>query len=242
MKIGSTRSLGVATPVGRKTTRGETDNTVSAERSISDVSTVMGIPEAELTPKVRTAIMTLLEEVKTLRAELEGGKKRIDHLERLADQDTLVPVANRRAFVREMSRIMAYSQRYDVPSGVLYFDLNGMKQINDTFGHAAGDAALRGLANIFIENVRQSDVVGRLGGDEFGVILAQTYNEAAIEKAESLVQVIKDTPLIWEGNEIRLSVAYGAYCFQKGETVDDALAHADKAMYAQKRRVKSNGE
>ena len=172
MKIGSTRSLGVATPVGRKTTRGETDNTVSAERSISDVSTVMGIPEAELTPKVRTAIMTLLEEVKTLRAELEGGKKRIDHLERLTDQDTLVPVANRRAFVREMSRIMAYSQRYDVPSGVLYFDLNGMKQINDTFGHAAGDAALRGLANIFIENVRQSDVVGCLGGDEFGVILA----------------------------------------------------------------------
>ena len=241
MKIGGTRSVGVATPVGRKTAHSVNDDSVAAERSVSDVTTLMGISEAELTPKVHAAIMSLLQELKRLQSEIDQGKRRIDHLERLADQDTLIPVANRRAFVREMSRIMAYSQRYDVPSGVLYFDLNGMKEINDAYGHAAGDAALRTLANVFIENVRQSDVVGRLGGDEFGVILAQTDNEAAIEKAESLVEVIGNTPLVWEGKSITLSVAYGAYCFQKGETVDDALAHADKAMYAHKQRGKGNG-
>lgn len=210
----------------------------AAPRQISDVATVMGIPEAELTPKVRAALMSLMEEVDRLRRDLQATHARLEHLEQLADQDTLAPIANRRAFVRETSRIMAYSQRYGAPSSVLYFDFNGLKAINDSYGHAAGDAALMKVAQLLLENVRESDVVGRLGGDEFGVILAQADKATANEKAASLAATIAANPASWKGNEIPLAVAYGAYCFKVGEDVGSALANADKAMYAHKQRNK----
>ena len=114
-----------------------------------------------------------MHEVQRMRQELEQADKRVAYLEKLADEDSLVPVANRRAFVRELSRMVAYSERYNSVSSVLYFDIDGFKEINDKHGHAPGDAALQHIAEIFSLNVRESDVVGRLGGDEFGVILAQ---------------------------------------------------------------------
>ena len=92
-----------------------------------DVATVMGIPEAELTPKVRIAIAELMAEVQRLRDELGQSAKRVDYLEELADQDPLTPVLNRRAFVREMSRMISFAERYHGVSSVLYFDLNAMK-------------------------------------------------------------------------------------------------------------------
>ena len=196
----------------------------------------MGIPEVELTPSVRGGIMALVEEVEKLRGELELTHSRLEHLEKLADQDTLAPIANRRAFVREMSRIMSFSQRYGSPASVLYFDLNGMKEINDTLGHAAGDAALLTVSNTLLECVRESDIVGRLGGDEFGVIMAQADQATASEKAAYLAQTISATPLVWEDKEIPLTVAYGAYCFKPDEDVTTALANADKAMYVNKQQ------
>ena len=142
-----------------------------------DVATLMGIPEAELTPKVRAAIDRLMTEVHRLKDTLEQANKRVSFLETLADQDALTSLLNRRAFVRELSRMMAFAERYKAPSSVIYFDVNGMKQINDSLGHAAGDAALGHLGKVLLENVRASDVVGRLGGDEFAVLLAQVGRE-----------------------------------------------------------------
>jgi len=143
----------------------------------------MGVGAGELTPKVRDALMQLMAEVDSLRRELEQIRARIEYLERLADQDSLAPVANRRAFVRELTRIMAVSARYDVPASVVYFDVNGLKEINDTHGHAAGDAILMRVADVLIENLRESDVVGRLGGDGFAVILAQGDEAAGADRA-----------------------------------------------------------
>ena len=94
--------------------------------------------------------MALMQEVESLREELRQSKSRVDHLEHLADQDTLAPVANRRAFVREMSRIMAFAQRYGTSSSVIYFDVDGLKELNDRHGHPAGDAALLQIANILL--------------------------------------------------------------------------------------------
>ncbi len=237
MKIDQTRPLGAARVVSRisaATARRRTSSPPA--RTLFDVTTIMGALEADLTPKVHTAIMALIEEVDKLRQELRASRARLEHLEILADQDTLVPVANRRAFIREMSRIMSFSQRYGSPSGMLYFDINGMKAINDTYGHTVGDKALLKVAHALLENVRESDLVGRLGGDEFGVLLAQADEETANEKAAMLAQAIAETPLIWERAEIWLSVAYGIYCFKPGEDVGTALTNADKAMYAHKQR------
>jgi len=112
----------------------------------ADSATVMGIPEPELTPKVRQAILTLMQEVENLRSEVERANSRLAHMERLADQDALVPIPNRRAFVREMSRVISYNERYDAVSSLVYLDLNDFKEINDKHGHAAGDAVLMHVA------------------------------------------------------------------------------------------------
>jgi diguanylate cyclase (GGDEF)-like protein len=209
-------------------------NPAAAMAAAADSATIMGVPETELTPKVRAAIMGLLDEVQRLRDELRQSVKRIAYLERLADQDSLLPVINRRAFVRELSRMLSLGERYGIVSSVLYFDINGMKAINDTHGHAAGDAALAQVAEILAENIRESDVVGRLGGDEFGVILTQADLAMAHEKAASLAAAIEDAPLIWKGREVAVGLAYDAQVFGAGDNADRVLDAGDRAMYQRK--------
>ena len=139
---------------------------------------------------MRRAFAALMEEVDQLRRQLDDAKTRINYLEKLVDEDPLMPVVNRRAFVRELSRMMAYAQRYGAPSSIVYFDVNGLKRINDQHGHAAGDAVLVAVAQVLIENVRATDVVGRLGGDELGVLLVQTDQAQAWRKAGELAELI----------------------------------------------------
>jgi diguanylate cyclase (GGDEF)-like protein len=209
-----------------------------------DQATFLGLSEVELSPNVRAALSALLDEVRSLRDELDRTRKRIQHLERVADEDAMLPIANRRAFVRELTRIISFSERYGSPGSVLYFDLNGMKQINDRFGHPAGDAALRHFAMMLVNNVRDSDVVGRLGGDEFGIILAQADVAQAQEKAAQLIDVIARTPLNWDGHDITLSCAVGMHEFHGQQSADDALSQADASMYQAKREhyAGKNGE
>jgi len=240
MKIGETRPAGA---IGGS--RREREATARYARSQSlgtaqpvDSASVMGIPESELTPKVRAAIMTLMQEVDHLRGELERSQTRLAHLERLADQDTLIPVPNRRAFVRELGRVISYSQRYETPASLIYFDVNKFKQVNDAYGHAAGDAALLHVARTLIDHLRESDLVGRLGGDEFGVILANTDGEKASEKAAELADRIATQVVIHDGNSFNVSVSYGTTTFEAGVSAVDAMAAADKAMYAHKARSK----
>lgn len=212
--------------------------TAHRPREVSDTSSVLGIPAAELTPRVQEAIFTLMEEVQQLRHQLEETQAQLAEVARLADQDALTPTSNRRAFVRELNRAMSLAERYGEPSSVLYFDINNFKEINDTHGHRAGDDALMHVADILMRNLRDTDIVGRLGGDEFGIILTHTDEDATYEKAEELVAHIKTSPFKWDGSDMRIEVAYGAYTFRAGESVDDALAAADRAMYAHKRSMK----
>ena len=204
----------------------------SPARSVSELA---GIVESELTPQVRETLREMLAESDAMRRELEDARVRIAQLERLADEDALTPVANRRAFIRELSRMIAFTRRYGPPSSVIYFDVNGMKHINDTYGHPAGDAALRHVAEVLSKNVRESDIVGRLGGDEFGVILTQTSQDQANAKGIALAQAIAGTPFRWGKNSIPVSAAYGVYSFTGSDDAQVAIEAADKAMYEQKR-------
>ncbi len=196
---------------------------------------VAGVPENELTPTAREAMLGLVAELEDLRRDLKEARARVGYLERLADQDSLVPVVNRRAFTRELSRTMSYARRYGVPCSVLYFDVNELKEINDTHGHAAGDAALVSVAETLVASVREFDIVGRLGGDEFGVILVHVAREAAAEKAASLAAAVEAKPLAYRGNTIGISVAFGSYEFRPDENLDHVIDAADKAMYAHKK-------
>jgi diguanylate cyclase (GGDEF)-like protein len=194
-----------------------------------------------LTPEVRAALTQAAAEGERMRRELDDARARIVQLERLADEDSLAPIANRRAFVRELSRMIAFTRRYGVPSSVVYFDVNGMKQINDAHGHPAGDAALRHVADILCKNVRSSDIVGRLGGDEFGVILAQTNQEQANAKGKSLAEAIGASRLRRGKVRIPVSAAYGVYSFSGADDAQVAIEAADKAMYRHKRVAHTAG-
>ena len=208
---------------------------------IGDTITVMDIPEPELTPKVRAALMTLMSEVEQLRRDLSRTRERLADLERLADQDSLTPIANRRAFVRELSKVMSFTERYGGGASLIFFDVNELKTLNDTYGHAAGDEALLTIARRLLEHVRETDMIGRLGGDEFGVILAQADKGTAWEKAESLAAAIQADPFEWDGNQLSLSVAFGVHTFQPGDDASKALAEADRAMYEKKQKMKNGG-
>src|SRR5579863_4568196 len=213
-----------------------------AEPARGDPGAVLGIPgvsEDALSPELREAVVRLAAERDRLRDELGKARGRIASLERLADEDSLTPVANRRAFVRQLTRMIAFTHRYGVPASVVYFDVNNMKQINDVYGHPAGDAALRHIATVLLDNIRSSDIVGRLGGDEFGVILAQTDEEQAHGKAAVLAEAIAETPMRCAGHVIRLSTAYGVYAFAGTDDPQHAIEAADRAMYQQKRATLS---
>ncbi len=239
MKIERSRSTGQVRSAQRYSATGSaTTAGPDAVREIADTATVMGIPAEEMTPKVRQAIMTLMEEVDRMRKDLEQAQRRISELEQLADRDSLVPMANRRAFVRELSRMISFAERYEVPTSLIYFDVNDLKKINDQLGHPAGDAALKHVADVILSNIRQSDVAARLGGDEFAVVLPNAEEEMAHNKAVSLAEVIYNTPFRWEGRELHIKVAHGAYSFRAGEDAAKALAEADRKMYAHKQHLK----
>lgn len=237
MKIDNSRPVGSLAIVRRPEPYERTAGGGQLAEAASDATDVMGVPEEELTPKVRAAFAQLMHEVDRLRGELEEARKRIGYLEELADQDALVPVVNRRAFVRELSRVMSYVERYGTPHSVLFFDINGMKQINDTLGHAAGDATLTHVAKVLHDHVRESDLVGRLGGDEFGVLLAQADPTVAHEKAEILAGAIRGAPMMWEGRSIQVTLSYGVHTLIAGDDPHSALSSADRRMYAHKRSV-----
>jgi diguanylate cyclase (GGDEF)-like protein len=205
-------------------------------------ASVLGIPEAEFTPRVRDAIMGLMSEVDSLRRELADARKRLDEVEKTADQDALLPLLNRRAFVRELTRYIAFTGRYNTPASLIYFDLNHMKQVNDTHGHAAGDAVLRHFSDVLQGHVRDSDSVGRLGGDEFGVLLSHANQDQALKKADALAEALRDKPVTWNGEQIEVSFAYGAFELKPGDNADIAMARADEAMYRQKKAGRSAAE
>jgi diguanylate cyclase (GGDEF)-like protein len=202
---------------------------------VEDAVSLLGLPEQELTPSVRSALRHLIEEFADLRHELGVTQNRLAELERLADEDSLAPIRNRRAFLRDLARTIGHVERYGTPFSLLYFDVNGLKEINDRFGHAAGDAALLHVAELLTAQTRSSDVVGRLGGDEFGVLLALADEAAALKKAHWLAEAVAGADFRWEGVPIPMSMAYGAYCLMPREDAQLALAAADRAMYRQKR-------
>ena len=189
---------------------------------------------AELSPRLRRTVRALIADKKALRTQLDEARTKIASLERLVDEDPLMPVCNRRAFVRELSRMMALAGRYGLPGSVVYFDVNNLKQINDTYGHAAGDAALMQVAQTLAESVRTSDVVGRLGGDELGVLLVRADKALAETKASELAARVKQRPLDWRGTTIPLGVAFGVYAFLGNEKAHDVLDAADREMYRHK--------
>jgi len=170
-----------------------------------------------------------------LGVSLESLRQR-DDLRMLAAIDELTKVYNRHHFFDQLDREIAVAQRYSVPVSVLIFDLDGLKKLNDSFGHGLGDEALRILAQRLVRFSRASDVVARLGGDEFAVILPRTDRAGAAGMARRLQSSVEHEPLsAVPGREMRLAVSCGLASFPEDASDSSALIrHADGQMYAAK--------
>ena len=200
-----------------------------------DTAAFLGLTETDLTPAVLAAVQTLLSEIDDLRGEVGRLKSKLTETEGLADRDALTPLLNRRAFLREMGRIRTFAQRYGVPASLVYFDLDGFKAVNDRYGHAAGDAALQAVAERLLAQVRDSDIVGRMGGDEFAVILVQADQSVAEAKAAALAQAVEREPIKFGDWSAPLHISYGVKQIALDLDPEALVAQADAAMYAAKR-------
>ena len=196
---------------------------------------VLGLSQSELTPAVQSALAALMVELQALRGEAQRLKARLAEAEAAADADPLTSARNRRAFMRELARVAAYVRRYGAPASLIYFDVDGLKALNDAFGHAAGDAALKTIADRLAKHVRASDVVGRMGGDEFAVLLANADLAAAEAKAAALARLVSAEPMPAGAQRVEVRVSWGARQIDPAKDPESLIAEADAAMFAMKR-------
>jgi len=177
---------------------------------------------------------SLVDEIGRLRAEVARLTGQIEDLDRLAHYDSLVPLLNRRGFVRQLEKLIDRTNRYGDGGAMLFIDVDGLKMVNDSFGHHAGDAALVHLAKLLLGGVRQSDCVARFGGDEFAILLERTDADQATDTAARLVDLIAGSEFRHDSHLIPLSAAIGIAMIERGDQADQVLIRADRAMYEEK--------
>jgi diguanylate cyclase (GGDEF)-like protein len=173
-------------------------------------------------------------ELSQLRAELARAQARIVELEACADVDPLLEILNRRGFDRELARAMSYVGRYQTSAALMFIDLDGFKAINDRHGHAAGDALLQAVARELTAHVRASDVVGRLGGDEFGVVMWHVEPPLAAAKARELERLIEAVKVPQGSAVLSVGASAGIMPIEPSTTPAALIDAGDRAMYVRK--------
>jgi diguanylate cyclase (GGDEF)-like protein/PAS domain S-box-containing protein len=159
-------------------------------------------------------------------------RKRMERqLRYLAHHDPLTGIFNRGRFQEELDQWLRYARRYGRSGALLLVDLDGFKRVNDTCGHAAGDALLRRVARVLTKHVREADVVGRMGGDEFAVLLTEIDERAAMMVAQKLLRHIRCQ---WSGTLISASIGVAPFGRASSLTAADLMGAADAALYEAK--------
>lgn len=158
-----------------------------------------------------------------------------EELRRMATIDELTQVANRRSFLQAAEERFNEQLRYDVPVSVAIIDLDHFKKVNDTYGHAAGDKVLKQFADITKEVLRDGDMLGRQGGEEFAILLPHADLEKAMQAAERVRQRVEETLFQWQGETIPVTISVGvAQLTPADKDVDRWFARADNALYQAK--------
>lgn len=173
-------------------------------------------------------------EIRRLKMQLAEANARIEQLQAAADTDFLLEVPNRRGFERELNRTIAFIQRYHASAALIVLDVDRLKPINDRFGHAAGDGVLKGIVAVLSQQIRASDVIGRLGGDEFGLILWNLSETDARAKAAILEQDIDRLSFDFAGESVVAGASAGIAVLGPHSDAKGALEEADRAMYVRK--------
>ena len=152
----------------------------------------------------------------------------------LARTDELTGLKNRRAFYEAGDTALEWARRYGHPLSLVMLDIDHFKRINDSRGHAAGDSALRGLAEVLRSNMRASDVAGRLGGEEFALLLPQTALEEAAAYADRLRRTVAAHVVVYQHQEVCFTCSFGVAQMRPSDDLDALMGRADAALYAAK--------
>ncbi len=167
---------------------------------------------------------------------LENGSL-FSHVKELASVDSLTGLYNRRALFEMAGRAFAEAKRHQTPLSVVMIDADDLKKVNDTYGHAAGDTLLKQMAEVFNAAIRASDLLGRIGGDEFLLILPQTELKEALRLADRLRENLAETPLKVENAFVSLRASFGVAEFTSVDTsIEQTVSRADHSLYESKRK------
>jgi diguanylate cyclase (GGDEF)-like protein len=178
--------------------------------------------------RLRRDFSQKIEEMRILQA-------RAEEFERLALVDSLTGLFNRRVAEERLASEAARSERYGHPLTVISFDLDKFKQINDSFGHPAGDQVLKEFARRLNSAIRKSDTAARMGGDEFLILLP----ECDSSRVQLLLDRLRPMETEYSGTKIPICFSAGWVGYEKGETMEQFLERADRVLYADKRSGKT---
>lgn len=168
-----------------------------------------------------------------------GNVKLFEKMRRQAKTDGLTALANHRTFYEVLEKELWRSKRYGGQIALILIDVDNLKQINDNFGHRAGDKAIKSISRIIKGCVRQIDTAARYGGDEFAVILPNTSIEEATVVAQRMVDVVANSPIKWNKEQIDMSVSIGLGQYDADTSPEDVTSSSDKALYVAKQAGKN---
>ncbi len=177
----------------------------------------------------------LRAEINRLRADNERLTRALADMEQVAQRDVLTALFNRRYFLTALQRRIARVARYRDRMAILYVDVDGLKAINDRLGHGAGDQVLTAIAHALQGATRESDVVARIGGDEFALLIDHVDVAAARAKMAALRHALTCAECYWGKERLTLSAAFGMSMIDARDTAEDLLSRADSDMYRAKR-------
>ncbi len=190
--------------------------------------------EAQRNNEVDQRVLAMTERLQALERESQELHQRLRLAHRQALYDAVTGLPNRKAVEERMAQEFSRWQRFKQPVGLLVWDIDHFKQINDRFGHQAGDKALRVVAQTLSQGIREADFIGRYGGEEFVMLLPGTDVEGGLKVAEKLRQAVETCGFNSRGKPVPITISCGVTEFREGDRVETAFERADKALYEAK--------
>ncbi len=175
------------------------------------------------------------EEIEYLKAKIRSLEKKVKKLSKEVKTDFLTNIANKKALEDELNKQESYFQRYKTNYSIVFFDIDHFKNINDTYGHDAGDVILKSLGLLFRRYAREIDMIGRFGGEEFVAILPNTNKDGAYKFAEKLRQIISKTKFMYKNTRIKVTVSAGVASRDEVNSNNELLKKADERLYLAKK-------
>ncbi|PCI32015.1 MAG: GGDEF domain-containing protein [Alphaproteobacteria bacterium] len=188
--------------------------------------------------KLSTKSWDILAEILDFVVEAEQTiaeqNERIEKLEVMTSTDPLTGLLNRRGIMQELENALAMAERHDEPSLFVYIDLDRFKRINDTYGHAVGDAKLKFVADCLLSSIRQTDYAARLGGDEFALLLRHSEFEGGKTRTRFIQQQLNFAKFKFKNHTLPIRASFGLAEISPGMNVEDIIKIADGQMYHNK--------